>query len=391
MATDFSSVVSNATQVSNLVGSLGSGIAGLFRGAGFYKRLMEHQAKLQYEYGQKAAAADYARNKQMFDYEAAYNSPAANRARLAQANLLGASLFEGAAPGTGSMSPVDSGRPSVGLPNVPNNLAEAGEALSEGSLRAAQIANINADTKLKGGQTLLVHAQERLTGTKNILAGVQTIGEQDRNRILHAQAFITEATKGDSVQAIRLANEKADAEIRSIRINNAFSPAEKSALISNMQQSRVESVARCLEINSTINLQNAQAQLAVAYAAESLANKNLLVQQLRLASSIEEAQIQLFANQAGMSFDDKVISEVRSFIEELRMDRISQAIDNGDSDYISRLLEGSDRWQRVAPYVSMLTSLVSFGVGSFGKPSSSVTERYDSRGVHRGTTITTSK
>lgn len=69
------------------------------------KDLMDYQAQLQYEYGERAAENAYQRQIDAWNMQNEYNTPEAQRQRLEQAGLHGASLFAGASPGEASQLP----------------------------------------------------------------------------------------------------------------------------------------------------------------------------------------------------------------------------------------------------------------------------------------------
>lgn len=265
-------------------GSLVSGLSDLFGGARrkqqrayqYQSELQKENAKLQYEYGQMAADAEQRRAKENFDYEAAYNDPAQVRARLDAAGMLGASMFEGAAPVTPSMS--GSGTPSVGasIPapvGVTDPAQSVGEGLSDAGMKLAQLDLLRSETNLNNKKAGDSEAHMNFLSAQTDLTKSQTLTEKQRKEGLQLDNDLKAACMANNIQQVAVNLASAQEKFKVLVSEAAHADEFQEAAIGQMQSNMFAAIMHGLELNSQINL-NSQNQKYLAELTQSLAYDN---------------------------------------------------------------------------------------------------------------------
>lgn len=243
-----------------------SGLGGLIGSIGAGKRqrkLMDYQAKLQYDYQQRAADAQYERERSMWDYTTAsnraYESPSAQRKRLEDANLLGASLFSGASPGTpsvqGSPGAGSASGPSVGLPGFEQSSpgAAAASNFMSMALQAAQIKDVNASADLKGQQATTETTKQTLNTATSALNSSLKLSAGARAALDQVNASILQATSASTVALAEQNVKNAVAQFRNFMSDASLKDALRAQ--SGFQSHQI-----------SVNTQLMVAQIAVAKA-----------------------------------------------------------------------------------------------------------------------------
>lgn len=282
--------------------SVVSGLGGLIGSIGAGKRqrkLMDYQAKLQYDYQQRAADAQQERERSMWDYTTAsnraYESPSAQRQRLEDANLLGASLFSGSSPGMpsvqGSPGAGNASGPSVGLPGFEQSSpgAAAASNFMNMALQAAQIKDVNASADLKGQQATTETTKQTLNTASSALNSSLRLSAGARAALDQVQASILQATSASTVALAEQNVKNAVAQFR-----NFISDASlKDAL-------RAQSGFQSHQISVNTQLMVAQIGVAQAQAQALSARSDLdrsqipLIQQL-VTNAVFDGTIKDFA------------------------------------------------------------------------------------------------
>lgn len=181
------------------------------------KDLATFQAMLEYQWNQKAADKDFQRQLELYekqlqraDYEwqrdTAYNSAAAQRSRLTDAGLLGASLFSGGTAGMPSVSngpnPANTGRTpgvSVGFPGEHLTGPNSFDTFFRSAMSFAQMANIQSQTDLNKSQSGELETRSLLESTQAQLLSLQSVGEGIKNDLLSLDKELFKATFDNKV------------------------------------------------------------------------------------------------------------------------------------------------------------------------------------------------
>lgn len=197
----------------NSTASAGGIIGGLISSIGAGRRQWkwyQKQSALNYEYQQKAAEAEFNRQKEMWRLNNEYNSPSAQRKRLEEANMLGPALFDGSGPTEASMPSVSTpGSSAPGgmlspMPGADNMARYVGIAR-----QIAEINNINASTRRTDQQAITEQTQQQLNIALSGLTTENKIVASYKGEALNLQNRITEATMNYTIQSGRLAFESA--------------------------------------------------------------------------------------------------------------------------------------------------------------------------------------
>lgn len=216
-----------------------SGLGGLIGSIGAGKRqrkLMDYQAKLQYDYQQRAADAQLERERSMWDYTTAsnraYESPSAQRKRLEDANLLGASLFSGSSPGMpsvqGSPGAGSASGPSVGLPGFEQSSpgAAAAQNFMSMALQAAQIKDVNASADLKSQQATTETTKQTLNTASTALQGALELSAKAKAALDNMNTAIIDATSASTIALAEQNVKNAEANLKKFiseaKLNDAY-------------------------------------------------------------------------------------------------------------------------------------------------------------------------
>lgn len=216
---------------------IASGVAGLIGDlTGWSARkqdaLMRRQAALQYDYSQRAADAQQQRNIELWNMNNEYNTPSAQRSRLEQAGLLGASLFSGQSPVAATQ--VQSQTAFPGSSSIPSSeqlapgisLANRGISMAR---ELAEIDNIKADTSKKQEETLseqlnqsLISSQTSLNETISRLNVSKEVGQRLSNDMSRIQNAIASATKETNIDLVKqnLTNARQSFENMAVELDN---------------------------------------------------------------------------------------------------------------------------------------------------------------------------
>lgn len=229
------------------------GVAGLLGSIGAGKRMrrnMEFQAKTQYKYQQKAAEAEFARQKEFWNMNNEYNSPEANRQRLEEAGMLGASMFEGGAAGAPATMP-DAGTPSGPSVSLPS--ANPGIDAAASAVQVAQgLANIGlteAKTRESEQHTTYEDAQTRYTTGLTQLQGIQASNieadaayKRSLEKYQNITNFILDSTKDSKVELSKLQVDELTEQIDLLKQqwikvanDNSLFPQQRQTLIAQYQ------------------------------------------------------------------------------------------------------------------------------------------------------------
>lgn len=182
--------------------------------------LMKKQAELQYKYQQMASEEEMRRAKELWNMTNEYNSPSAVRARLEQAGMLGASMFEGASPGIPAQNPdvsTPSG-PNVSIPGSDQLMPglAASRTFTDNMMRIAQIRNTEANTSLQQAQTGETVANTSLIEANDRFTSIRSIGQSLTNDMQTIQNAVASATKDFNIESSRLAVEQSKASLGSM-------------------------------------------------------------------------------------------------------------------------------------------------------------------------------
>ena len=188
------------------LGTAGMNLGGNIANTLIEQAFAEHNRKRNFEYNEKAA--DNADKRQRKQYEDLY-SPKALLEQYAAAGLSPSLMMSGGQSAIGQSSAQGNQSSGIQGPYPNAHLIDP--------LQAAQIANINADTKLKESQTDNTRTDTELKGQEIINIIADTDNKKVTNRILSAESDLAELEFSTSLQT-------AQATIRM-----AYANAEKAA------------------------------------------------------------------------------------------------------------------------------------------------------------------
>lgn len=177
--------------VNNVIGQLGAK-----RQAEIQKDLQTHQARVNYEYNEKAAENAFGRQKLMYEKTLNDNSAAAQRQRLEDAGLSVGLMYGGGGGSAGAGSGSTSGGTQGGAqgPSGAGNAAAMHQAALEDQRLVLDNQRLAADVKLMESQAKLNNAKadEATSNKENIAAQTETLNEIRKYAV---EAQKQEATK----------------------------------------------------------------------------------------------------------------------------------------------------------------------------------------------------
>lgn len=364
--------------IGSFAGGLVNAVAGIGSARRQYKyqsKLMEQQAKLQYQYGQMAADAEAKRNREAFDYEAAYNTAAKQRQRLEDAGLLGASLFEGAAPGTPAMTAPGTPGMSVSPGQGVDPLASIGSSIQQAFMGAAQIENIKSDTNKNNAQAERDRSQSSLNAAIEDLRRSEALTDKQKRigiRIANKIAAATMATSIDQVRAnlsktqheIDLISEtrrKTSAEADSASVDAAYRDQFLQSSIAQMQASTTEALVHAMELQSLIKVNDAYYQNLLEMARGSYLDNvmsSYWVDAYKgLSKEMREAVIAELKT-AGLSYDlasiDKEVRSLELFLKGLEADFVDPKNYNLTREDRRQMYIGANHLSQLSPLINMV-------------------------------------
>lgn len=253
--------------------SLGGLASGLFAG---------RTARINYEYGERAAQNAYQRQIEQWNRENAYNTPEEQRKRLETAGLNPALMY-----GTGSGA-----NTAGGLSSVPQNQS-AGTLRSpvipdmmDMMLKFAQAKNIDAQTKKTEGETIQPGLMTESVNLANSLSEQNLINAQTRNDLdrlnLDVQSSLRDtniATAKQSLNNIINTGDKIIADTIGSMNENSMYPERLELLRKNL-----------ISVSAQVALANARTQLASTESRLSEAQIREVEQRLQaIAQSMSES------------------------------------------------------------------------------------------------------
>lgn len=245
------------------VGALAGGLSSI----GAKKRqkdLMDYQAQLQYDYGEKAAENAYQRQMDAWNKQNEYNTPEAQRQRLEDAGMLGASLFSGASAGEASQLP------SVGM----------GATGSGASLQLQS--NPVMSNILQGIQVAQSLANLDLTKSNIKNKNAQTESEGYRQKAMQSDIALKEVyTKHEGIKmSVTKINEEIQMATKQAQIDSAWFATEQGRLSIKTSEQNLKNLAEQYQAlqnkNELFGIEKQQAILQLGQMAQQIAlNKAL--------------------------------------------------------------------------------------------------------------------
>lgn len=322
-------------------------VAGLFSSIGAKKRqkdLLNYQAQLQYDYGERAAANAYERQMEAWNMQNAYNTPAAQRQRLEEAGLHGASLFAGASPGEASQLP------SVGMGATGSgaSLQLQSNPVMSSILQGIQVAQSLANLDLTKSQTDKNNAQAATESyrqasiqTDTALKNVYKQHEEVKMSVTKINEEIQQATKQAQTDAAWLATAQGRLSIKTSEQNLLNLAEQYKALQNKNELFGVEKQQAELQLD-----QMAQ-QIALHKALERLYDSQTDLtnwEKQHIAAQIQEiwSRIDLNRSQYELNFQSKRESVERQNFLRTQSDRF----------------EPESTMREVTGYVRMITDII---------------------------------
>lgn len=271
-----------------LVGGLVNGPRKQYK---YNKKLLEDQYRLQEQAADANQRRSYEAYDRSFQIESSYNSPAAQRARLAAAGM---NLNSASAPGmsteiTGSSAPgvnignyqghgIDFAAPTAATASAMDSLADG---LRQAKLIDSQINKNNSEAQNLDRNQMIQETQTQLNKSLSDLANIQGLSESSKNEILKIQKEfdsrsledrlnLTSSQYYDTVSKIAETYARIDRQMMDNKIFRKYGEKQADANFRNAVASVTLNYAQSKEFLSRVGLNEAQMQLAY----ETISNLN---------------------------------------------------------------------------------------------------------------------